>query len=156
MITIFYRYVLPENFHLGNLTENDAEQLREERAYGVPENNLRFYRYTAQHYPSVAVIDRSTSKPVSYIAYRPEGCLGVGYTTPPHRRKGFFKVVCFELLKKLRALGDSSTYALTSAGGASMKAMQAVGGFIYPNYTAAAMECIPENMSTARNSSRNA
>ena len=76
-------------------------------------------------------------KPVAYISYRPEGCLGFGYTAPNHRGQGFFEIVCYEILKKFRELGDSYAYAYVSPNNhPSLNAMLSIGGTVYENYEA--------------------
>ncbi|OQV21640.1 hypothetical protein BV898_04539 [Hypsibius exemplaris] len=82
---------------------------------------------------------------VAYIMQGPEGGMGAGYVDPEYRRRGFFKVVLFELLKELERQGDTYGYADVLADNVPSKAaMLSIGGFIYDNFEAAWFEFIPK------------
>ena len=104
-------YELPEGFYLGSLKVEHAEQVTKDKYYGDPEINERFFRYLFNAgNPSVAIFTPE-GRPVAYIIQRPENVIGVGFVAEEYRSRGFFKIVCYELLKKMLANGESEAYA---------------------------------------------
>ena len=139
-------FKLPAEFQFGELNEQHAEQMVRDRNFGCPELNLLFYRYILKHYPSSAIFQQRSTRPVAYITYRPEGCLGLGYTDPAHRGYGFFKMLICQMLVKLRKLGLTQTYGYAAADNyPSIKGMLAAGGVIIDNYQPDFIEFIPKD-----------
>ncbi|GAU94844.1 hypothetical protein RvY_06552 [Ramazzottius varieornatus] len=140
------KHELPNGFVLSELNENHAEQLIQDRNFGCPRLNLLFYRYILKNYPSAAVVEQGSTVPVAYIAYRPEGCLALGYTNPNYRGRGFLKVVVHEMLRKLKQLGFTHTCGYAAANNyPSVKGMLAAGGVIVENYQPDFIQYIPRH-----------
>ncbi|XP_055348689.1 uncharacterized protein LOC129595646 isoform X1 [Paramacrobiotus metropolitanus] len=132
-----FSYTLPVGFQLGTLTEQHLEQLTSERNYGNTENTRKFFRQLLKHnHPSVALFNENNI-PISYVLYKTEGCIGGAYTNPEYRGQGFFKIVTFELLKKLKEDGEVFIFGDTWISNIpSQNAQIAVGGKKYEDYVA--------------------
>ncbi|GAU98730.1 hypothetical protein RvY_09839 [Ramazzottius varieornatus] len=138
------KYELPEGLRLGKLSVEHAQQLCEEKRYGYLPNNHLYFRYEIEHFPHRAIFD-ADGKPVAYILYRPDGCLGAGYVNPEHRGKGLFKIVCYEVLKELRDMGETHGFSdITTGNVASLKAHLAIGACVYENFECAFIEYVPK------------
>ncbi|XP_055328881.1 uncharacterized protein LOC129581694 [Paramacrobiotus metropolitanus] len=146
-----FSYTLPHGFKLGFLTEDHLEHLTSGRHYGNAENNRKFFRHLIQqHHPNVALFNE-TAIPVSWVFYKAQGNVGGAYTSPNYRGQGFFKIVLFELLKKLKEDGEIFIFGDTwISNSPSQNALVAVGGRKYEEFVAYWITYIPSTNNSQR------
>ncbi|OQV13501.1 hypothetical protein BV898_12249 [Hypsibius exemplaris] len=126
-------YTLPDGFYLGPLKTEHANQIVKDKHYEFPDVALDYFHYLFQSgFPSVAIFEATTNRPIAYIALRPEGKLGIGFVAPEFRARGFYKIVCFELLKQLRDAGETEANSnMNPANSSSLHAMLRIGATMH-------------------------
>ncbi|XP_042357870.1 glycine N-acyltransferase-like protein 3 [Plectropomus leopardus] len=89
---------------LGSLDESHTDLVNQTWKFGKDEIAVRMIQNMLKHFPSCCVLD-AEGKPVSWILTYSSCSMGVLYTLPEHRGKGYAKVVISTLAKKLHAEG---------------------------------------------------
>ncbi|OQV13504.1 hypothetical protein BV898_12251 [Hypsibius exemplaris] len=138
-------YSLPGEFYLDSLKTEHADQIARDRNFN--NDGLECLRYILQvGYPSMAIFTKADGKPIAYICLRPEMKLGIGFVAEQYRARGFFKIVSYELLKKLRESGEREAYTdMSPQTKGSLHAMLGIGGTLYQG-TFEWLEHIPETV----------
>ncbi|XP_040906421.1 glycine N-acyltransferase-like protein 3 isoform X2 [Toxotes jaculatrix] len=87
---------------LSSLDESHIGLVNQTWKFGKDEMALRMIRNMTVHFPSCCVLD-AERKPVSWILTYASCAMGMLYTLPEHRGKGYAKVLVSTLAKRLHA-----------------------------------------------------
>ncbi|KAF5901414.1 glycine N-acyltransferase-like isoform X1, partial [Clarias magur] len=89
---------------MSSLSESHVALVNSMWKFGKDEFSEHFIRDMIKNYPSCCVLD-SECQPVSWILTYASCSVGMLYTMPEHRRKGYAKAVVTVLARKLRSEG---------------------------------------------------
>ncbi|XP_038664771.1 glycine N-acyltransferase-like isoform X3 [Scyliorhinus canicula] len=87
------------------LDPSHAQIVNRNWKYGNDDSGLQFVKSILEKFPSYCVLDE-TDNPVSWILTYQYGAMGLLYTLPEHRRKGFAKLLVTKMVKVLQNLGQ--------------------------------------------------
>ncbi|XP_048392048.1 glycine N-acyltransferase-like protein 3 [Stegostoma tigrinum] len=86
------------------LDMSHAEIVNRNWKFGTDDNGLKFVKNIIANFPSYCILDE-TDNPVSWLLTYPYGAMGLLYTLPEHRRKGYAKLLVTKMVKFLQNLG---------------------------------------------------
>ncbi|XP_053476420.1 glycine N-acyltransferase-like protein 3 isoform X2 [Ictalurus furcatus] len=89
---------------VSSLNESHVALVNSTWKFGMGEFSEWYIRDMIMNYPSCCVLD-SEGQPVSWILTYSNCAMGMGYTLPEHRRKGYSKALVTILAKKLHSEG---------------------------------------------------
>ncbi|KAI4884931.1 hypothetical protein NFI96_013224, partial [Prochilodus magdalenae] len=89
---------------ISSLQESHVTLVNSTWKFGSGEFSERMIRNMIQNYPSCCVLD-SDAQPVAWILTYPYCAMGMLYTLPEHRRKGYAKALVSVIAKKLHSEG---------------------------------------------------
>lgn len=89
---------------IASLDESHIELINSFWKFGDKEHSVRMIQNMILHFPSCCVLD-SEGQPVSWILTYASCALGMLYTLPEHRGKGYAKALVSSMAKKLFAQG---------------------------------------------------
>ncbi|KAM6916593.1 glycine-N-acyltransferase-like protein 3 [Xenentodon cancila] len=89
---------------LSSLDESHKDLVSKTWKFGKNQGSVRMIRNMLANFPSRCVLD-AEEKPVSWILTYPSCAMGMLYTLPEHRGKGYAKVLISCMAKKLQARG---------------------------------------------------
>lgn len=142
-----YRYVLPVGLRLDVLRPNNAGRVAVDTKYGKLSVNRTYFQYILEAgFPNVCIYNEKNI-PIAYALLKPQGCMGAASVSPEYRCMGLFMIVTFELLKKLKELGEKLTFVEIKRlrAGYSKKADNLFGGKVYEGYEASWIEFLPHH-----------
>ncbi|KAM9344809.1 glycine N-acyltransferase-like [Symphorus nematophorus] len=89
---------------LSSLDESHVGLVNQAWKFAKNDEAVRMIRNMLANFPSCCVLD-AEAKPVSWILTYSSGAMGMLYTLPEHRGKGYAKVVVSAMAKNLHAQG---------------------------------------------------
>ncbi|XP_041644940.1 glycine N-acyltransferase-like [Cheilinus undulatus] len=89
---------------LSSLNESHVSLVNQMWKFGKSENSLGMIRGMVTNFPSCCVLD-AEGKPVSWVLMYETCAMGILYTLPEHRRKGYAKVLIYSMAKRLHTEG---------------------------------------------------
>lgn len=99
---------LPEidsgNIQVSSLDESHISLVNEAWKFGRGEHSMKFIQNLVRNFPSCCVLD-DNGQPVAWILTYDYSAMGMLYTMPQHRRKGYAKILISAISKKLFYMG---------------------------------------------------
>ncbi|CAJ1067733.1 glycine N-acyltransferase-like [Xyrichtys novacula] len=89
---------------LSSLDESHISLLNQTWKFGKCDEALRMIQDILTHFPSCCMLD-AEGKPVAWILVYSSSAMGMLYTLPEHRGKGYAKVLIYTMAKRLHAEG---------------------------------------------------
>ncbi|XP_072363860.1 glycine N-acyltransferase-like protein 3 isoform X2 [Scyliorhinus torazame] len=86
------------------LDPSHAQIVNRSWKFGNDDSGLQFVKNILEKFPSYCILDE-TDNPVSWILTYQYGAMGLLYTLPEHRGKGFAKLLVTKMVKVLQNLG---------------------------------------------------
>ncbi|XP_034624715.1 glycine N-acyltransferase-like protein 3 [Trachemys scripta elegans] len=112
---------------LSSLDVSHADLLNETWAFGGNEKSRKYLASVIRHFPSVCLLD-AAGHLVSWAASYPFGAIGLSYTLPQHRQRGYMGMLNNLIAKRLHALGYPS-YGYVAMENYPMQRLQERQGF---------------------------
>ncbi|XP_067900957.1 glycine N-acyltransferase-like protein 3 [Heterodontus francisci] len=89
---------------ISHLDLSHAQTVNRNWKFGGDDKSLRFVRGIIANFPSYCILDE-TDNPVSWLLNYSYGAMGLLYTLPEHRSKGYAKLLVTNMVKTLQNLG---------------------------------------------------
>lgn len=128
------------DLRVSSLNDSHAELVNTTWKFGGDEHGYRTIQKMIGNYPSCAIMD-DHGQPVSWILVYDFCAMGVLYTLPAHRRKGYAKAVVSCMARKLHAQGFPVYCNVEEENTASYGLFKNLGFIEDPSYRAAWVEC---------------
>ncbi|XP_053476458.1 glycine N-acyltransferase isoform X1 [Ictalurus furcatus] len=121
---------------VSSLNESHLALINSTWKFGMGEFSERFVRERIMNFPSCCVLD-SEGRPVSWILTYASCAMGMLYTMPEHRRKGYAKALVTILAKKLHSEGYPVYCFIEEENQLSYRLFTSLGFTMDPFYRAA-------------------
>uniref|UniRef100_UPI0037E82805 glycine N-acyltransferase-like n=1 Tax=Semicossyphus pulcher TaxID=241346 RepID=UPI0037E82805 len=121
---------------LSSLDESHIGLVNQMWKFGNDDRNVGMLRDMITHFPSCCVLD-AEAKPVAWILVYSKCAMGVLYTLPEHRGKGYAKVLISTMSKRLHAEGYPVFCFIEEENTASYELFRSLGFTEDPSYRAA-------------------
>lgn len=97
-------FYISSGISLSSLDESHIALVNQTWKFGKNEGSIRLIQNMVANFPSCCVLD-TEGKPVSWILTYASCAMGMLYTLPEHRRKGYAKVLVSTMAKRHHAQG---------------------------------------------------
>ncbi|KAK3553961.1 hypothetical protein QTP70_017454, partial [Hemibagrus guttatus] len=128
------------HLRVSSLNESHVALVNSTWKFGCGDLSDRFIREMIMNYPSCCVLD-SEGRPVSWILTYASGAMGMLYTLPEYRQKGYAKALVKTLAKKLHSEGYPVYCFIELENQASYRLFTSLGFTADPSYRATWFEC---------------
>ncbi|XP_029305525.1 glycine N-acyltransferase-like protein 3 isoform X2 [Cottoperca gobio] len=118
---------------LSSLDESHVGLVNQTWKFGKNNEAVRMIRNMLANFPSCCVLDEE-GKPVSWILTYESCAMGMLYTLPEHRGKGYAKVLVSSMVKKLHAKGCPVYCFIEEENKVSYKLFRNLGFIEVPSY----------------------
>lgn len=125
---------------VSSLNESHIALVNSTWKFGCGDFSDRYIREMIMNYPSCCVLD-SEGRPVSWILTYTSGAMGMLYTMPEYRRKGYAKALVATLAKKLHSEGYPVFCFIELKNQASYRVFSSLGFTADPSYRATWFIC---------------
>ncbi|KAM9477481.1 glycine N-acyltransferase-like [Clarias gariepinus] len=129
---------------VSSLNESHVDLVNSNWKFGMGEFSERFTRDIIVNLPSFCVLD-AEGRPVSWILTYPSGAMGMLYTQPEHRQKGYAKALVTIMAKKLHLEGYPVYCSVEEDNETSYRLFTSLGFTADPSYRDAWLECGDNN-----------
>uniref|UniRef100_A0AAY4E8H4 Glycine N-acyltransferase-like protein n=1 Tax=Denticeps clupeoides TaxID=299321 RepID=A0AAY4E8H4_9TELE len=120
---------------LSPLNESHVAIVNRTWKFGQDEHSVKFIRDMIRHFPTCCVLDGG--QPVAWVLTYANGALGMLYTLPEHRGKGYAKVLISTLSRQLHAQGHPVFCFIERENKLSYRIFKGLGFTEEPSYTVA-------------------
>uniref|UniRef100_A0A667YHF9 Glycine N-acyltransferase-like protein n=1 Tax=Myripristis murdjan TaxID=586833 RepID=A0A667YHF9_9TELE len=134
-----HRSVLAENCLISSLNDSHVELVNSTWKFGGDEVGYWTIKNLISNFPSCCITD-DQGQPVSWILVYNYCAMGILYTLPEHRRKGYAKIVISTLARKLHAEGYPVYCFIEEDNEVSYRLFKKMGFTDDPSYRAAWFE----------------
>ena len=121
---------------VGSLDESHTALVNKTWSFGQGEDSVRMIQEMLINFPSCCVLDEETQQPVAWILTYTSCAMGMLYTLPGHRGKGYAKVLISSMAKKLHALGYPVYCFIEEENTVSLRLFKNMGFTEDPSYRA--------------------
>ncbi|XP_069546232.1 glycine N-acyltransferase [Brachyistius frenatus] len=121
---------------LSSLDESHIDLVNQMWKFGENKDALRMIRNMISNFPSCCVLD-AEGKPVSWILTYASCAMGMLYTLPEHRGKGYAKVLVSSMTKRQRAQGYPVYCFIEEGNMVSYRLFKSLGFTEDPSYRSA-------------------
>ncbi|MCJ8730970.1 hypothetical protein PDJAM_G00190200 [Pangasius djambal] len=128
-------------FQVSSVKESHAALINSKWKFGMGEFTEPLLRSLIRNFPSCCVLD-SEGQPVSWILTYASCAMGVLYTMPEHRQKGYAKALVTILAKKLNSEGYPVYCFIEEANRPSYRLFTSLGFTGDPYYRAASLASV--------------
>ncbi|XP_041073534.1 glycine N-acyltransferase-like protein 3 isoform X1 [Carcharodon carcharias] len=111
---------------ISHLLPSHAQIVNRNWKFGKDENGLRFVKTIIANFPSYCILDE-TGNPVSWLLTYQYCAMGLLYTLPEHRRKGYAKLLVTKMVKTLQKLGYPIYCFIEEENGKSYQLFEKLG-----------------------------
>ncbi|MCI4376780.1 hypothetical protein PGIGA_G00192410 [Pangasianodon gigas] len=125
---------------VSSLNESHIALVNSTWKFGMGEFSERFIRNMIMNFPSCCVLD-SEGRPVSWILTYASCAMGMLYTMPEHRQKGYAKALVTTLAKKLHSEGFPVYCFIEEENQPSYRLFTSLGFTADPSYRVTWLEC---------------
>ncbi|MCJ8730963.1 hypothetical protein PDJAM_G00190220 [Pangasius djambal] len=125
---------------VSSLSESHIALVNSTWKFGMGEFSERFIRDIIMNFPSCCVLD-SEGRPVSWVLTYASCAMGMLYTMPEHRRKGYAKALITILAKKLHSEGFPVYCFIEEENQPSYRLFTSLGFTADPSYRVTWFEC---------------
>ncbi|XP_067845183.1 glycine N-acyltransferase-like protein 3 [Heptranchias perlo] len=132
---------------ISHLDLSHAELVNRTWKFGGDDTGLRFVENAIQNFPNCCLLDEA-GNPVSWILSYPYCALGLLYTVPEHRRKGYAKILVTTFVKTLQDLGYPVYCHIEKTNSASYTLFKKLGFKEVPGCTMMWLLSKPDTFST--------
>ncbi|XP_062375837.1 glycine N-acyltransferase-like isoform X2 [Sardina pilchardus] len=120
---------------ISSLDESHISLVNETWKFGEGEHSVKFIRNVIRHFPTCCILDASGT-PVAWVLTYAYCAMGMLYTRPEHRRKGYAKILISVISKRLHAQGYPVFCFIEEENQLSYKLFQSLGFKEDPSYRA--------------------
>ncbi|XP_062375840.1 glycine N-acyltransferase-like protein 3 [Sardina pilchardus] len=120
---------------ISSLEESHISLVNETWKFGEGEHSLSFIKNMICHFPTCCILDASGT-PVAWVLTYAYCAMGMLYTRPEHRRKGYAKILISVISKRLHAQGYPVFCFIEEENQLSYKLFQSLGFKEDPSYRA--------------------
>lgn len=100
----YYLYFCSAPVAVSSLDESHITLVNETWKFGEGEHSRSFIKNMICHYPTCCILDKN-GQPVAWILTYAYCAMGMMYTQPAHRQKGYAKILISTMSKKLHDQG---------------------------------------------------
>ncbi|XP_078413008.1 glycine N-acyltransferase-like isoform X2 [Cetorhinus maximus] len=111
---------------ISHLDPSHAQIVNRNWKFGKDENGLRFVKTVIANFPSYCILDE-TGNPVSWLLTYQYCAMGLLYTLPEHRGKGYAKLLVTKMVKTLQKLGYPTYCFIEEENGKSYQLFEKLG-----------------------------
>ncbi|XP_063047150.1 glycine N-acyltransferase-like protein 3 [Engraulis encrasicolus] len=124
---------------ISSLTESHIDLVNKTWKFGGDEKGYNIVKNLIRNFPSYCIVDDS-NQPVSWMLLYDYCALGLLYTMPEHRGKGYAKTLITHMSKQLHAQGYPVYCFIEEDNAASLRLFRSLGFTEHPSYRVAWFE----------------